>query len=77
MSTGDHLHYELKPIRFNSDGTYWNVLQDNGTYGAIDPLPYMVPSFAVHINTLRMSTWNVWHFLLDQLSDWVRRQRPA
>lgn len=36
-SSGDHLHYELKPK--NEKGK--NVFQDNGFYGAVDPKPYL------------------------------------
>jgi len=37
FSTGDHLHFGLKPL--NDDFT--NLEQGNGFYGAIDPLPYL------------------------------------
>lgn len=35
-SSGDHLHFELKPV--NKFGS--NVFQTNGFFGAIDPFPY-------------------------------------
>lgn len=35
-STGTHLHYEIKPVK---NGV--NILQDNGMFGAIDPLVYL------------------------------------
>jgi len=35
-STGTHLHYEIKPVESRI-----NILQDNGMFGAIDPLPYI------------------------------------
>ena len=37
VSTGDHLHYEVKPV----DELGNNVLRGNGFFGAIDPLPYL------------------------------------
>lgn len=51
LSTGDHLHYGLKPIRVGKAvlsgdapdvgiGDWVNVLPNNGTSGAIDPTPY-------------------------------------
>lgn len=40
FSAGDHLHFECKPIERNADGTYYNVYQSNGYYGAISPEPY-------------------------------------
>lgn len=36
-SSGDHLHFELKPVTLSGA----NILQTNGYNGAIDPLPYM------------------------------------
>jgi murein DD-endopeptidase MepM/ murein hydrolase activator NlpD len=36
-STGTHLHFEIKPVDDNEN----NVLQNNGYYGAVDPLPYL------------------------------------
>jgi len=39
-SSGVHLHIEGKPIEYNPNGTYYNVFQDNGMFGAIDPQPY-------------------------------------
>ncbi len=51
LSTGDHLHFGLKPIvpgnpPFSGDapdiniGDWVNVVPDNGYLGAIDPMPY-------------------------------------
>jgi len=40
-STGSHLHFALKPIaRGEQPWVWWNVKQDNGYLGAIDPLPF-------------------------------------
>ena len=39
FSTGDHLHFGLKPITKVGDW-YKNIEQDNGYHGAIDPYPY-------------------------------------
>jgi len=41
ISTGNHLHMEIKPIR-KENGIYVNVLQTNGYFGAVNPLDYMV-----------------------------------
>lgn len=44
LSTGDHLHFGLKPVAKGEDwGTYSNVQQNNGYFGAIDPLPFLPP----------------------------------
>lgn len=40
LSSGDHLHLELKPVMKNSIGSYYNLLQNNGYFGSIDPEPY-------------------------------------
>lgn len=38
LSSGDHLHFELKPVEYKDDGfTYYNAYQDNGYFGAVDP----------------------------------------
>jgi hypothetical protein len=42
LSTGDHLHWGLKPcLPGEPKGTFYNVLQNNGMYGAIDPTPFL------------------------------------
>ena len=45
-SSGDHLHFEMKPVKYLKNGGYVNVLQSNGYFGAVDPLPYMQDRFA-------------------------------
>lgn len=40
-STGNHLHFSLKPqIKGENDWTWENIEQNNGFKGAIDPTPY-------------------------------------
>lgn len=39
-SSGTHLHFEIKLVEYNPDGSYYNVFQDNGFFGSIDPQPY-------------------------------------
>lgn len=46
LSSGDHLHFELKPVDYFTDGKHYNLLQNNGFYGAIDPVPYFNKIFA-------------------------------
>ena len=42
-STGDHLHFGLKPQAQNeSNGAWYNTEQLNGYNGAIDPFPFLV-----------------------------------
>ena len=41
-SSGSHLHFGLKPIaKGENDWTWMNIEQNNGYFGAIDPLPYL------------------------------------
>lgn len=41
FSSGSHLHFGLKPIaRGEKPWTWFNLKQDNGYMGAIDPAPY-------------------------------------
>ncbi len=70
-STGDHLHYELKPVAQNSRGLWYNVLQNNGGYGSINPEPYMTDSFALDINLIVKMLENI-SLMLSKLSDMVR-----
>ncbi len=46
FSAGSHLHLELKPVLYNSQGVYYNVFQDNGYYGSVDPVPYWTGEYA-------------------------------
>lgn len=46
-SSGDHLHFGLKPQAQNeSNGAWYNPAQDNGYNGAIDPQPFFDGTFA-------------------------------
>ena len=41
FSTGDHLHFGLKPGAPGENSAIWyNTEQDNGYFGSIDPLPF-------------------------------------
>ena len=40
LSTGDHLHFGLKPMYLKYPNDYTNIEQNNGYMGAIDPAPY-------------------------------------
>lgn len=47
MSTGSHLHFGLKPMAQGEQAWQWyNLEQDNGYQGAIDPLPYFTGEYA-------------------------------
>lgn len=47
FSTGDHLHFGLKPQEWNEENwTWFNLAQTNGYLGAIDPAPYWTGIYA-------------------------------
>lgn len=48
-SSGDHLHWEVKPVEVRN-GFVYNLLQDNGFYGAVDPVQYLeTQQYEAHI----------------------------
>lgn len=47
LSTGDHLHFGLKPVQEGEPkNSYINIAQNNGYQGAIDPMPYFNGKYA-------------------------------
>ena len=47
QSTGSHLHFGLKPtLQGEAEWTWYNIEQDNGYLGSIDPEPYFNKFFA-------------------------------
>lgn len=51
LSSGDHLHFGLKPVAQNeTSGTYYNAEQENGYNGAIDPQPFFNCQYAEDIS---------------------------
>jgi murein DD-endopeptidase MepM/ murein hydrolase activator NlpD len=51
-SSGNHLHFELKPMRQDPDGSYHPVFPDNGLNGSIDPARYIADLSAIELNWL-------------------------
>lgn len=50
FSTGDHLHFGLKPQLWNENNwTWYNVEQHNGYLGAINPTPYFNHMYAIDL----------------------------
>jgi hypothetical protein len=48
LSTGDHLHFGIKPCALGEPhNTWYNLEQSNGMFGAIDPNPYFIGKYAV------------------------------
>jgi len=53
FSTGDHLHFGLKPQAMNEDnGVWYNTEQNNGFAGAIDPQPFFNGHYASQVDAL-------------------------
>ena len=44
LSSGDHLHLEVKPVEKNMNNQWYNVFQENMYYGAVDPFIYFEPN---------------------------------
>ncbi len=70
LSTGDHLHYGLKPQRWDENDWIWyNVEFDNGIMGAIDPNPYFNGYFASDAKTVM----GVLTKLIDALTELIAK----
>lgn len=68
-STGNHLHFEIKPVK---DGN--NILQDNGFFGAIDPLPYMQNLSAFEKQDIFAKIWLQLADIASQIQDLLLKQ---
>src|SRR6185312_491101 len=50
FSTGDHLHFGLKPVAIDEPAFLLeNIAQNNGYLGAIDPTPYLNTTYSVDL----------------------------
>jgi murein DD-endopeptidase MepM/ murein hydrolase activator NlpD len=82
-SSGDHLHWEIKPVKVTwKDGKpkkWSNILQDNGYFGAVDPLQYLetepdgTPVFSVTFAGLWRQVKELIALLTDKLGDIARK----
>ena len=53
LATGSHLHFGLKPqLKVENDWTWYNVEQNNGYNGSIDPAPYWNGYYAEDAQTI-------------------------
>src|SRR3990167_2695696 len=73
-SAGDHVHSELKPVEYNSDGTYYNVLQNNGFYGAVNETPYTDDYFALDALSILQRASEALAKLADWISELLRKR---
>lgn len=72
LSSGDHVHFEVKPVAVNTTTSKWyNLLQDNGYFGAINPLPYVHNTFALNVSTVNTLLEQIAK-ILDAISDTLR-----
>lgn len=68
LSTGDHLHFGLKPQAWNeTDWTWVNAEQQNGYLGAINPTPYFNGYFAQDAQTVLGIYYKIISLLKDYL----------
>lgn len=64
-TSGDHLHFELKPMHQNPDGTFAPVFPSNGLNGSIDPTDYFSDLSAFELNSFLT---RLRYLLADQLN---------
>lgn len=77
-SSGDHLHFELKPITIidyeNGIPVSSNTLQNNGMLGAVNPLPYMEMLPALQIAGIIRQISELTAKVADFVADWLRKK---
>ena len=76
-SSGDHLHFELKPVNIldyeNGVPVCNNTLQNNGMLGAVNPLPYMENTPALKIAGVIRQIAELTAKVADFIADFMRR----
>lgn len=71
ISSGDHLHFAIKPIAQGENYWTWeNTEQDNGYKGAIDPMPYFNGYHAADAQKVI----NIYKSIIDLLSKWISQR---
>ncbi len=68
-SSGDHIHYELKPVLYDKKGNLYNIYQNNGFYGAIDPALYWTGYYSEYGELTSFTT----NFYLGQRNAEIRK----
>ena len=72
MTTSDHLHFGLKPVvQGEQEWVWFNLEQDNGYNGAIDPAPYFNGFYAVDSQRVREKA-NALIRLLEMLLNFLK-----
>lgn len=72
LSSGDHNHFELKPVEKDAIG-YYNVFQSNGYYGAVNPEPFFTGIYAE--DKLKLGLYQQALLLLQRLLDIMSKGR--
>lgn len=76
-SSGDHLHFEVKPVevvrREGVNIKTLNILQNNGFFGAVDPIQYMDNKFALDAAATIKKLKEKIAWLIDQISNFLRK----
>lgn len=76
LSTGDHLHFGLKPQHQNEfNGQLANLEDGNGYYGAIDPAPYLNGKYAQDISAVWTHTFYIPMSYGDESSEVANLQK--
>lgn len=77
-SSGDHLHFELKPVTIldyeNGVPVYNNTLQNNTHLGAINPFPYMENASALQVAGIIRQIAELAARIGDYIADKLRGQ---
>lgn len=70
-STGDHLHFGLKPVARGESWWVWdNIEQQNGYNGAIDPMPFFDTSTPATIQNLTKQV-SILQMIEKLLKEWI------
>ncbi len=73
LSTGNHLHFGLKPLKKINDNLYQNIEQENGYFGAINPEPYLEGATVVKDFFLKDLKLNMVHPDVMRLQVWLNK----
>jgi len=53
ISGGSHLHWEGKPIEYDSSGNHYNIFQNNGNFGCIPIDRFFIKSYAADTQKIK------------------------
>lgn len=73
LSSASHLHFECKPVAYLPNGTHYNIFQNNGYFGAIDPKPYMSTMYADEYADIRATLQALTIKVANLINSWLKR----